>query len=411
MGFSFFIAKRVAFTNRYSISGFILKLSVTATAISVAAMIITLAFVTGFQETISKKVFSFWGHIHLQRYEPGKVLIAEESPLTANDSVVKALQKIQQIKQVQAFGTKSIVIENNKNIEGVLFKGVAANYAFENLANFLIDGSFPSFTDTIYSRDILLSQPLATELTAKVGDTIAVYFIAAAEGRSSKRNLRVCGIYKTGIEEYDKLFVVGDIRLIRRINNWQNNEIGGYEVFLNDYKNMDSVNKKILDGYLPMLYTSKTIQEIYPNIFDWLRVQNTTRNVIIGVMAVVAIINLITCLIILVLERTRMTGILKALGSSNWVIQKIFLFHATLITALGITIGLILGLGICFLQQKTGFITLNENVYGMAIAQVKVIGWQVAAVCAGSLLVCFAALILPTILVRNIQPVKAIQFR
>ncbi len=374
-------------------------------------MIITLSFINGFQDGVSKKVFSFWGHIHVQRFMSGKSLVAEESPLTKNDSAINIIKTIKGIQQVQAYGTKSAVVEHNKNIEGILFKGVEPNYAFNNLKTFLVAGSFPKFNDSLYSKEIMLSAAIANQLEAKVNDTINIFFISATDNKSNQRKLRISGIFKTGIEEYDKLFAIGDIRLIQRLNNWQSNEVGGYEIFIDHYKNMDTINQQILDGYLPDVWASKTIKSIYPNIFDWLGVQDTNRNVIIIIMAIVAIINLITCLIILVLERTRMAGVLKATGANNWLVQKIFLYHATAIALVGIGLGFIVGVGVCLLQQKFNLITLDETVYSIATAEVKIVWWQIGLVCSGTLVVCFIALLLPTFLVRNIKPVKAIQFR
>jgi lipoprotein-releasing system permease protein len=407
-----FIAQRIAFNSQQSFSRFIIRLAVTATAVSVSAMIITLAFVNGFQETVSQKVFSFWGHVRLQQYEPNKALVAEESPLTKNDTIINALKKIPEVETIQAFATKSAVLQQQTNIEGILFKGVEQSYNFAHLKNFLKQGKWPSFTDALYSREIVVSETIADELEVKVNDTIRIHFIDAAGGKSSFRRLRVSGIFKTGIEEYDNLFAIGDLRLIQRLNNWQRDEIGGYEIFLHDYKRMDSVNESIRNGDLiPANWTSKTVREVYPNIFDWLGIQDVNRNVIFIVMAVVAIINLVTCLLILVLERTRMVGILKAIGSDDATIQKIFLFNATYITIIGAGAGFIFGVGLCLLQQNTGFITLNEAAYYVSVAPVKLIWWQVAAVCAGTVIVCFLSLIIPTLLVRSVQPVKAIQFR
>jgi len=407
-----FIARRIAFNSHQSFSRFIIRLAVIATAVSVAAMILTLAFVNGFQETVSQKVFSFWGHIRLQQYEPNKALVAEESPLKKNDTIVNALKKLPEIETLQAFATKSAVLQQKTNIEGILFKGVERNYDFAHLKNFLLQGKWPAFTDSLYSHDIVVSAPTADQMQIKLNDSIKIHFIDAAGGKSSFRRLRVSGIYKTGIEEYDNLFAIGDLRLIQRLNNWQRDEIGGYEIFLHDYKTMDSVNETIRNSDLiPMNWTSKTVKEVYPNIFDWLGIQDVNRNVIFIVMAAVAIINLVTCLLILVLERTRMVGILKAIGSSDASIQKIFLFNATYITLIGAGAGFLIGVGLCLLQQHTGFITLNESAYYVSVAPVKLIWWQVAAVCGGTVVVCFLSLILPTLLVKSIQPVKAIQFR
>lgn len=220
----------------------------------------------------------------------------------------------------------------------------------------------------------------------------------------------MAGIFKTGIEEYDKLFAIGDIRLIQRINDWQPDQIGGYEVFVNDYKQMDSINNQLADK-LPNVWAGKTIQEVYPNIFDWLNIQDVNRNVIFAVMAIVAIINLITCLLILVLERTRMIGIFKAVGARDGTIQKIFLYHASLIALAGIGIGFIAGIGICLLQQYFGFIKLDEANYYVAVAPIQIIWWQVILICVLTAVVCFISLIVPTLLVRKINPVKAIEFR
>lgn len=405
-----FLAKRIAFNNQHSFSRFIIRLATAATAVSVAAMIITLAFVNGFQYAISNKIFNFWGHLRVQEYEPDKSYIAEETPSPPNDTTVQILHTFPQIKKVQAFATKSAVVEKNKEIEGILFKGVESNYNFNNLQSFLVKGRFPAFNDTAYSKDILLSQFIAKELQIKIDDSVNVYFINQQQGRASVRRLHVCGLFKTGIDEYDKTFAVGDIRLLRRVYNWQHDEIGGYEIFLNDYKKMDTINTQLYET-LPQGWISRTIKQIYPNIFDWLNIMNTNRTVIFIVMITVAVINLITCLLILILERTRMTGILKALGSRDWVIQKIFLYHALIIAFRGIIIGFIIGIGICILQQQTGIIKMNESAYYVSEVQVYIIWWQVFAVCAGALLVCLFALLLPTLFIKTIRPVKAIQFR
>ena len=412
MNIAFFIARRIAFNTQQSFSRFIIRLAVTATAISVGAMIITLAFVNGFQQTVSEKVFSFWGHIRLQQYEPNKALVAEEAPLVENDTVVRGLGRLTQIQTIQPFATKSAVLQQRAAIEGILFKGVKGDYAFNNLAGFLKQGRWPDFKDSLYSHDIVVSEHIADVLQIKLNDSIKIHFIDAAGGKSNFRRMRVSGIFNTGIEEYDNLFALGDVRLIQRLNHWQHNEIGGYEIFLRKYDTMDSVNRKILEsGLIPENWTSKTVREVYPNIFDWLGIQNVNRNVIFIVMSIVAIINLVTCLLILVLERTRMVGILKAVGSRDSIIQKIFLLHATYITLLGVSAGFIFGVGLCLLQQKTGFITLNETAYYVSVAPVKIVWPEVWLVCVGTVLVCFLSLILPTWIVRRVEPVKAIQFR
>ncbi len=404
------IAKRIAFNPSQSFSRFIIRLATAATVVSVAAMIITLAFVNGFQKTVSEKVFSFWGHIRVQQFEPNKSLVAEETPLEKNADVLSILHQMPEVGTIQSFATKSAVIQKGSNIEGVLFKGVEQDYDFRHLQSFLKQGRWLHYTDSLYSREIVLSQPVAEQLQVKLNDTVNIHFIDAVAGKSNFRRLRVSGIYRTGIEEYDKLFVIGDLRLVQRLNNWKQSQIGGYEIFINDYHQMDTVNTIMYD-LLPAEWISRSVKEIYPNIFDWLNIQDVNRNVIFVVMSLVAIINLVTCLLILVLERTRMVGILKAVGGRNWLIQKIFLYHASFITIFGVGVGLIVGVGLCLLQQYTGFIRLDESAYYVSQAPVQIIWWQVVAICVGTTVVCFIALIIPTLIVRSIQPVKAIQFR
>lgn len=410
MNIASFIAGRITFNKQRSFSRFIIRLATVATMLSVAAMIVTLAFVNGFQKTVSEKVFGFWGHLRVQQYEPSKALVAEETPLKKNDSVIQVLSQFNNIKQIQAFATKSAVIDKNKEIEGILFKGVESNFDFANLGKFNIEGRWIQFTDSSYSKEINISQAIANLLKIHVNDTIAIHFISASEGKTSSRKLMVAGIYKTGIDVFDNLFAIGDIRLLRRINNWDDTQIGGYEIFLKDYEQMDSLNN-LLYAKLPESWVSRTIKEIYPNIFDWLNIQDVNRDVIFIVMSIVAIINLITCLLILVLERTKMVGVLKAVGATDLTVQKIFLYNASFIAAIGIVGGLILGLGICFLQMQTGFIQLDESAYYVSVAPVHIIWWQVVLVCLITLIVCFLSLILPTWIVRSIRPVKAIQFR
>ena len=410
MNLAFHIAKRIAFNRQKSFSRFIIRLSVAATALSVMAMIITLAFVNGFQQTVSEKVFSFWGHVRVQKYEPNKSLVAEESAIEKNDTIESMIRKEPGVQQVQSFATKSAVLEKNKEIEGVLLKGIEKDYDSNKLKIYLQQGRWISFDDSSYSKEILISSPLAVQLKIHLNDTITVYFISSIDGARTYRKLKVVGLYKTGIEEYDKLFVLGDLRLIRRINNWTATQTGGYEIFLQNYKNIDSISNRLSDQ-LPAEWSARSVREVYPNIFDWLNIQDVNRNVIFIVMAVVAIINLITCLLILILERTRMVGILKAIGATDGLIQRIFLYHATVITFAGIGIGFVLGIGICLFQQYTGFITLDESSYYVSTAPVHIIWWQVLAVCVSTALVCYVSLIIPTWLIKKINPVKAIQFR
>ena len=374
-------------------------------------MIVTLSFVNGFQETVSQKVFSFWGHLRIQYRQPMKANIAEEIPVEKNDSLVDAVKKMPQVQSIHPFATKYAILKTTDEMEGVLLKGLDNTYDFKHLSGFLKQGRWVHFPDSSYSREIAISSYTASQLKLKLNDRILIYFVRP-DGTMRPDKLTVVGIYKTGIEEYDKTFAIGDIRLIQRLNSWENFEIGGYEIFLHDYEEMNKVSDAIYyDNLFPRLWETQTVKEIYPNIFDWLQIQNTNQGILITIMIIIAIINLITCLIILVLERLRMIGVLKALGASNWGVQRIFLQHSALITFTGIIIGTLFALGLLFLQIKTGFIRLDEDAYFMDVAAVKIEWWQVAVVCIGTLVVSFLVLLIPSFIVRKVQPVKAIRFR
>lgn len=409
MNTSAFIAGRIAFNKQQSFSRFIIRLAIAATSISVMAMLLTIAFTNGFQYAIAQKMFSFSGHIRVQHYEPNRVDIAEELPIAKNDTVLRVLRANDNIITIQPFATKYAIVKGNESFEGVLLKGVEKNYDFVNLDGFLQKGRWLHFADSGYSNEINLSAYTANQLKLNINDKVIIYFIQP-DGSRRVRPMTVAGIFKTGVEDYDKLNAIVDLRLIQRLNSWNENEIGGYEIFVKDYRKIDTVNAIIFQA-LPATWNSRTIKEIYGNIFDWLNLQDTTVAIVLVIMIIIAVLNLVTCLIILLLERTRMVGVLKALGSPDGSIQKIFLYYGALITISGIVLGNFFGLLICWLQQRYGFISLPEEAYFISKAAVKLEWWHVAVVNAGTFVVCFIVLMIPTIIIRNIRPVKAIMFR
>jgi lipoprotein-releasing system permease protein len=408
---SSFIAQRIAFNQQKSFSRFIIRLSIAATVISVAVMIVTLSFVNGFQDTVSEKVFSFWGHVRIGYRQPMKATIAEEEPIEANPSLVKKVKTFPQVSSIHPFATKYAILKTPNEMEGVLLKGFDSSYDASHLSAFLQSGRWIRFNDSSYSREIVISTSTAKLLSLNLNDRVLIYFVRP-DGSLRPDRLTIVGIYKTSIEEYDKTFALGDLKLIRKLNGWEQHDIGGYEIFLKDYNDMASVSNAIFEtNEFPPLWESNTIKEIYPYIFDWLQVISTNSSVLIGIMVVIAVINLITCLIILVLERLRMIGVLKALGASNWTVQKIFLHHSLIITVIGIFAGTLLALALLWTQQATGFVKLPEAEYFMDRAAVKILWWQVVLVGAGTLVVSLLVLFIPSLIVRRVQPIKAIHFR
>ncbi len=411
MNLSSFIARRIAFNQQKSFSRFIIRLSILATAISVAVMIITLSFVNGFQNTVSQKVFSFWGHLRISYLQPGQASIAEQEPIQKNDALIRNISRNPQIRTVHSFATKYAILKTTDEMEGVLLKGLDSSYNFTNLRGFLKEGRWVRFNDSTYSREIVISTYTAKQLDLKLNDRLLIYFVRA-DGTLRPDRLTIVGLYKTSIEENDRTFAVGDLKLIQRLNGWTGDEIGGYEIFLNNYEQMDAVSAEIYENNLfPPELEAKTAKELYPYIFDWLDVQDTNQAILITIMVIIAAINLITCLIILVLERLRMIGILKAVGASDWTVQKIFINQSGIITFAGILIGAAFSLLLLYLQIKTGFVRLKEEAYFMEIASVEIVWWQVAAVIGGTLVISLLILLIPSVLVRKIQPIKAIHFR
>ncbi|MEO7309049.1 MAG: FtsX-like permease family protein [Chitinophagaceae bacterium] len=409
MNWSAFIARKIISAPQQSFSKFIIRLSVVATGVSVAAMLVTLCLVNGFQDTVSKKVFSFWGHIHVELYSPSRTIMAEEEGFKDSTGFRALIAATPGVAHVQPFATKSAILKKDETFSGVVLKGFDSSFDWGHFEPFMESGTGIGFTDTSYTREVVLSKKMASDLKVKTNDSLLLYFLRG-ESNIQYRKVKVAGIFKTGIEEYDQGFALTDIRLLRRMNLWDKEQIGGYEVWVKNLDLLDTINTQIFKQ-LPDGLNSLTIRKQYPNIFDWLDVQHQTKWIVICIMAVVAIINLITCLLILVLERTTMVGLLQSLGAGNRSIQKIFLMYASYISVAGIALGSILGLGLCWAEDRFHFLPMDEATYYVSYAPVYFNWLQIGIVLAGTALVCFLALIVPSFLVSRITPVKALRFQ
>ncbi len=370
-------------------------------------MIIAFAFVEGFQQSISAKVFSFSGNIRVQQEDSGAN--TEELPADNTDSIRRIFSAQPNIRYADAIALKSAMLKTTESIEGVLLKGIEESFSKERLQPFLTKGSWINFHKNNGEQQILISEYTAKQLKADIGSKLLVYFVDDEGTQPRVRAVYVCGLFKTSIEEYDKQMAVVDIDLIRKLNGWKPGQIGGYEITINDYRKDRAISNQLLDQ-LPIQWFSTPIRDVYPNIFDWLQLQNTNKYVIMIIMCAVAIINLVSCLIILVLERRKMIGILKATGADNWQLQGIFWNQALVITFTGMLLGTLLALTFCWLQYKTGFITLQESAYYISKAPVKIIWWQVVLVNVITFLISFLILLIPSLLVRKISPVQTLRF-
>lgn len=411
MNLPFFIARRIASNRRASFSRFIIRLATLATTLSVAVMIIAVAVVFGFKETIKDKMFVFWGHIQIAPFNPNPSTIISPYPIAYDHALLQRIRKEPGVKAVYPFAVKAGILNTGTLMEGIKLKGVDEHYDWESSNAITFSGGRPDFSDSSYARQIVLSQTTLDKLNLKTGDTVVLYFIDPGQERPRIRKLRVCGTFHTGMEEIDNNFCFCDIRLLRRVSNWDANAINGYQVSIGDYRLSETIADRIYQKYLDPPMNRTTMQELYPNIFNWLELMNTNAYIILIIMAVVAVINMSTALLIFIMERTNMIGTLKALGMPSGQLQRIFLYHAGTVALKGIVWGTILGTGFCLLQQYTHFIGMDESAYYMQYAPVKLVSWHVLLIDAGTLAFCLLVMLLPVLMVKSISIVKALRFK
>ncbi|MBK7522733.1 MAG: ABC transporter permease [Saprospiraceae bacterium] len=300
------------------------------------------------------------------------------------------------------------LVTTKKNIHGLLLKGLDKNYKWAAMEKFLVDGRFISYDSDSSLQEIVLSQNIANKLVLKTGDKIILSFVK--NNVQWKRRFTVTGIYNTGLEEYDKRLALIDINVLREVEEWSDHEVQGMEVVLDDIRDLDIMADYIYYENVPANLYVESIRSKFPSIFEWLNLQNINERVITNLMILVGLINMATVLLILVLERTRMIGILKALGAGQWQIRKIFLFHAGYILLFGLLAGNVIGLGLAFLQKKFGFIKLDENNYYLDTAPVFIDGWHIAWLNVGTFFLTLLFLVIPTMVVARISPLKTIRF-
>ena len=431
MNIEYFIARRVAISGNRSFSRLIIRIAVVAVALSVAVMVISTALISGFKKEISSKIFGFWGHIHITDTDINRSLL-EAYPIKKNQSFYPGLDTIDQIsyigreslfgfeferekqtkggiRHLQVFALKPGIIKSDKELEGIILKGVGDDFDWTFMEQFMVEGLPISEPDSMKLRNIVISRQTADRLQVKVGDDFEVHFVE--RGEQITRRFYVSGIYKTGLEEYDRKFALIDIRRIQELLNWSEDEVSGFEVFIDEIEDLLPITEYIYFEQLPNNLYAETIREKLPEIFEWLELQNINEVVILSLMVIVALINMVTALLILILEHTNMIGTLKALGTRNWNIRKIFLYYAGYIILLGLFWGNVIGIGLCLLQDRFKLIKLSEANYYLSEAPINLNLWTILFLNAGTLIITIAFLVIPSYLVSRIDPVKAIRFK
>ncbi|MDB5016041.1 MAG: transporter permease [Mucilaginibacter sp.] len=406
MSFAYFIANRITFKSKRTFSKLIVRIAIVGIMLGLGVMLLSLAIVRGFKQEIREKVRGFSGDLQVFKIDLNNSY--ENSPFPADPGFVKKAQAMPLITGVMPFATKPGIIKSKNEIEGVELKGVDKTYDWTFLAKNMVAGKVINFKDTAQAKkQLLISQVIANRLKLKVGDKILMYFV---QEPLRVRPFTITGIYSSGIEDVDKTYVVGDISLINRLNNWEPDQISGYEIKIADFNSLDEANSAI-NNILPVKLKSYTVTDTYPVIFSWLGLLDGNTKVVLGLMIIVAVINMISALLIMILERTTMIGILKAMGANNWAIQKVFLYNAFYLIGLGMLLGNLFGFGCGYFQSSSHFFKLDQASYYMNFVPVQFNWLDMVLLNIGTLIICLLVMIGPSMLVTRITPVKAIRFK
>lgn len=410
MNFELFIAKRIIAGKEYknSISSPIIKIATSAIALGVIIMLIAISTGTGLQKKIREKMAGFKGHIQIVNYDNNNSEVSVV-PINKNQEFYPNFSTVSDIKNIQIFASKGGVLRTKKDFEGIVFKGVSLDYDWSFFQEYMIEGRIPNL-NLLRTKEVLLSKTVVDRLHLKLNDTVLSTYIKNTESKlPSNRKYTIVGIYNTGFAQFDKSVMIGDIREVQRLNKWTKNQVGGFEVLLNDFEEIQEKGNQIYNNIGAEL-NSKTIVESYPTIFEWINLFDNNILFIIVIMVLIASINMITALLVLILERVQMIGVLKALGGNNWSVRKIFLYNATFLVLKGLFWGNIIGLSILFIQEYTGVITLDPETYYVSKVPVYINFFTVFMLNIGTLFLCFLMLLIPSYIITKISPIKSIKF-
>ena len=410
MNYELFIAKRIIAGKKYknSISSPIIKIAITAIALGIIIMLIAVATGAGLQYKIRDKMAGFKGHVQIINYDNNNSDVSTV-PIKKDQDFYPKFKNISGVNNIQIFANKGGILRTETDFEGIIFKGVSTDYNWTFFKEYLVDGRVPDFS-LERTKEVLLSQTIMNRLQLKLNDTILATFLKTSKSKLlSNRKYTIVGVYNSGFAEFDKTMMIGDIREVQKLNKWTENEIGGFEVILESFDEIEAKGEEIYSNIGATL-NSKTITETYATIFEWIQLFDNNIWFIIAIMILVAGINMITALLVLILERVQMIGILKALGSNNTSIRKIFLYNAAYLILKGLFWGNIIGLSIIFIQDYFKVITLNPETYYVNTMPVHISFSYILLLNIGTLIMCFLMLIIPSFIITKIQPSKSIKF-
>ena len=380
------------------------KIAIASIGIGLAIMIISFLILKGFQLKIQEKIISFGGHLQVTKFSLSQSY--EEDPISRDLALFNDYSNYPYIKHIQEYASKAVMIKANDEVMGAVLKGVSKTFDLENFEPNIVKGSFPNLKDSAASLDIMISQNIADKLSLNIGDDALLYFIV---NPPRARKIQISGIYETGMEDFDEKIILGDIRLVQRINNWPDSLVGGFEIFLNDFDKVDYYESQLEDVVGYELYIEK-ISDKFAEIFEWLALLNRNVVIFLSLTLFVACFNMISILLILIMERTQMIGVFKALGASNKIIREIFIYNGMQLITKGLVLGNIIGIAFGFLQTKFQFLTLDAKSYYMEFVPIS---WDWGIILLLNLLT-FAmislVLTIPTMIISTISPIKSIRF-
>ena len=413
MNFPYFVAQKLIKGRREgtSFSRPINVIAIIGIAMGLAVMILAVAILTGFKQQIRDKVVGFGSHIQIMNFDSN--ISFETTPISDTEVFIPKIKKIPGVRHVEVFATKAGIIKTDKDIQGVVLKGIGSDFDWSYFSSNMVDGSVFIVTDTGRTDKVIISKKISDMLSLKTGDSFAMHFV---QDPPRMRKFTISGIYETSLEEFDKMFVFCDIGHIKRLNGWNDDQVSGFEVFIDDFERLDEMTSAIQDviGYKIIEDETKfkvtNIRTKYPQIFDWLNFQDINVIIIILLMLVVAGFNMISGLLILILEKTNMIGILKALGSDDATIRRVFLYQAAYLIGKGLLWGNLIGIGLAVLQLKTGIITLDPSSYYIKTVPVNLDLIHVILLNAGTMAAIVIMLLVPSQLISRITPVKAIKY-